>query len=216
MTSLAQKNMAQGQLITNEILDPQILAAMAEIPREEFVPELLRGAAYVDHDLPVGGGRYLQAPLTFAKLLAHAGITPQCRVLNIGAVTGYTAAVIAKLAAHVVAVEVGAAAAQLVRDNLARFNFKNIDIESVNVLQDGYALSAPYNVIILSGGVRTIPEALQSQLAVHGRLSAVRLIAARADAQGGTGRGIVIRREHDHFYTSEHFDAPTILLPGFE
>lgn len=216
MISLAQKNMALGQLITNAILDPRILQAMEEVPREEFLPEILRGAAYVDQDLPVGGGRFMQAPLTFAKLLSYAEITPECRVLNIGALTGYSAAVIAKLASHVVAIESSAAVAEAMRNNLKKLSISNVDIETVSSLRDGYALSAPYNAIIISGGVKHIPDPLLSQLALHGRLAALRVTAPRADVAGGMGRGVIVRREHDHFYPTEYFDAPAIFLPGFE
>src|SRR5690348_12087479 len=92
-----RKHMIFGQLYTNDILDKRILDAMAAVPREEFLPEKLRGAAYVDDDLEVSPGRFLMAPLTFAKLLDLAEITPACRVLIVGCLNGYYAAVISKL-----------------------------------------------------------------------------------------------------------------------
>lgn len=215
MNNAQARNMALGQLITNEIRDPRILRAMTSVPREHFVPERLAGSAYVDDDLHIGGGRYLMAPLTFAKLLACAQIMPEHRVLNVGALAGYTAVVIARLASHVVATEIDEGLAQYMRDSLPPLGVHNVDVEQVANMADGYALSSPYDVIIVSGGVRSIPHALSSQLSLSGRLVAVSIVAGRPDIRGGMGRGIVVQRQHDRFYATEHFDAAAVLLPGF-
>src|SRR5690606_26816472 len=102
-------NMALGQLLVNEVLDQRLLRAMLSVPRELFVPDRLKHAVYVDEDLDLGGGRYLISPLTLARLLAMADIRPHSRALCVGALSGYCAAVLSKLAAHVVATENDAA-----------------------------------------------------------------------------------------------------------
>lgn len=213
--SSARKNMELGQLLTNEILDAPILRAMDEVPREDFLPKPLRGTAYTDKDLPVGGGRFLLAPMTFAKLLLLAGITPEERVLVVGALSGYAAAVAAKLASHVVAVEDNAEMVAAMREHFARLNIRNADAQAVAALPEGYALSQPYDAIVVCGGVRHLPEGLLGQLSERGRLVAVRLISRRPDSPSGMGRGVYVQRDHKHFYTREHFDAACALLPGF-
>src|SRR5689334_6960918 len=115
-----RQHMILGQLMTNEVLDPAILDAMREVPREPFLPEKLRGAAYVDEDMEIAPGRYMMAPLTFARLLDMAKVTRRCRALVVGTLTGYPAAVIARLAGKVTATEneagfISAAQAQIQR-----------------------------------------------------------------------------------------------------
>ena len=215
MHATQARNMALGQLITNSIRDPRVLEAMKHIPREMFVPESLSGSAYADEDLPISGDRYLLAPLTFAKLIAYARITRGCRVLNVGALAGYTAAVIARLASHVVATETDEELAEYMQESMEQLDIRNVSVHEVKNLADGYPSSAPYDVIVIDGGIQKISGRLTSQLALNGRLVAVRVIAKRPDAPGGMGRGIVVQRQHDHFYTTEHFDAPAVVLPGF-
>ncbi|MDE3059773.1 MAG: hypothetical protein KGJ06_02035, partial [Pseudomonadota bacterium] len=85
------RNMILGQLRTGDVRDERVLAAMQTVPRERFLPENLQGAAYVDEDLETHPGRYLMAPLTFARLLALAEISESSRVLVVGALNGYPA-----------------------------------------------------------------------------------------------------------------------------
>ena len=91
--AVARANMVENQLRPSRIDDPGVLQAMGEVPRELFVPEALRGCAYGDEDLALGGGRHLIEPLALAKLLQAAAPTPQDVVLVIGDVTGYAAAI---------------------------------------------------------------------------------------------------------------------------
>ena len=216
MKHTAAENMILGQIITNEVLDPRILQAMKDTPREEFVPPQLRGAAYVDEDLDVGGGRELMAPLTFAKLVHLAEIVPASRVLNIGCLAGYTAAVLARLAAHIVATETDAAQVEQAKAHMARLNLSNVSVQQVKSLADGYAGSAPYDVIVISGAIQFLPEAVGQQIAKDGRLVAVQNVASRPGFPGGLGKGLFIRRIGNQLQSREHFDAGAALLPGFE
>jgi protein-L-isoaspartate(D-aspartate) O-methyltransferase len=211
-----RNNMMLGQLLTNDITDTRILDAMGEIPREPFVPEHLRGAAYADEDLHVGNGRYLMEPLTFAQLLDLAEINPTNRILNIGCLTGYTAAILAKLATHIVAIDTDEIAIQQARDHMQRLNISNVNVQHVKNLGDGYIVSSPYNVIVIQGAVNFIPDAVGDQLAEGGRLVTVRNIARRPDIKGGLGKGLLVTKIDGKLQYREHFDASCPLLPGFE
>ncbi|MCE2926587.1 MAG: protein-L-isoaspartate O-methyltransferase [Rickettsiales bacterium] len=216
MTSSSQaKHMALGQLYTNEITDPRILQAMVDVPREHFVPAPLKGVAYVDEELPIGQGRFLMEPLTAAKLLLLSGISETNRVLVVGAVTGYVVALAAKIAHHVVATETDSQMLEVAKQNLSKLNLGNVDFQHVRSLADGYALSAPYDVIIITGAVEVIPESLGSQLSIHGKLTAVFKVAGRPASGLGLGRGTVVTRAAGGLQFREVFDASSALLPEF-
>jgi len=97
--------MIDSQLRTNDVIDPDVVAAMAAVPREAFVPAALSGVAYMDRAIALGDGRALNPPLVTGRLLVEAAVRPGMRVLLVGAATGYTAALLAKLGAEVHAVE---------------------------------------------------------------------------------------------------------------
>ena len=101
----ARTNMVTNQVRPNKVTDDRVLAALAAVPRECFVPEAMAGNAYVDEDIAVAAGRYLMEPMVLARLLQAAAIEPDDVVLDIGCATGYSAAVLAQLAATVVALE---------------------------------------------------------------------------------------------------------------
>jgi protein-L-isoaspartate(D-aspartate) O-methyltransferase len=208
--------MILGQLYTNDIVDKRILEAMADIPREPFLPEGLRGAAYVDEDMDVGNGRYMMEPLTFAKLLDLAEITPACRILNIGCLNGYSAAILSRLGAHVVGVDVDTNAIVEARTHMQSFGITNVNLQPVSTMSDGYAMSAPYNVIVIQGAIGFISEVLGSQLAVGGRLVTIRNIAKRSDSPVGLGKGLLVTRIEHKLQYREHFDASCAVLPSFE
>ena len=216
LTNEMRKNMILGQLFTNDIANKHIFSAMAQVPREAFVPDRLHGVAYVDEDLDVGGGRYLMEPLTFARLLDMAEITPSCRVLNIGCHSGYSAAVLARLSALVVATDSDARALEEARLHMQQMKITNVNLQHVASLTDGYAPAAPYDVIVIQGAINFISEALAAQLASGGRLVTVRNVATRPGMRGGLGKGLLIRRLEQKLQYREYFDASCALLPGFE
>jgi protein-L-isoaspartate(D-aspartate) O-methyltransferase len=120
--------MVDGQLRTTDVTDPGILDAMRTLPREIFVDEKRRPLAYLDEDIEVAPGRYLMEPSPFAKLLQLAEITPSDRVLDVGTGTGYSAAVLSRLAASVVALESDAALAARAREALAAIGSANVEV----------------------------------------------------------------------------------------
>lgn len=209
-------NMVLNQLFTNEVTDRNIFQAMVNIPREAFVPEALHGSAYVDEDIDVGNGRYMLAPLTFAKLLDLAELTPSSRVLVIGAHTGYAAAVIAQLSAMVIATDTDATALEHAKLHLNHMQITNVSLQKVASLAEGYEPSGPYDVIFINGAIDYISETLAAQIASAGRLVTIRSVQNRPGTVGGLGKGLLIRRIDQKLQYREYFDAGTPLLPGFK
>lgn len=168
----ARKVMVDNQLRTAGITDRRLLTAMGEVPREQFVPEVRRGLAYIDETIPVGSGRRLGAPAPFAKLIQLAEIDHTDHVLDLGCGTGYSAAVLARLAGTVVAVEADASLAALARKNLSGTGVTVVE----GAIETAGKSMAPYDVIVIEGVVAEVPDALFAQLKPEGRL--VALVAA--------------------------------------
>ncbi len=170
--ALARHNMVESQIRANRVTDPLIIAAMAEVPRERFVPQRLQGVAYMDDSLPVGEGRALMEPMALARLLQAAEIRPDDVALDVACGTGYTAAVLARLASTVVAVD---SDTRLVAQ--ATRNLTDLEVDTVAVidgpLAEGYPRQAPYDVILFEGAVAAVPQSILDQLAEGGRLVAV-------------------------------------------
>jgi len=170
----ARKKMVENQLRTSGITDHRLLAAMAQVPRELFVPQPRRDLAYIDetHLVAAEPARWLAAPAPFARLVQLAAIASTDRVLDVGCTTGYSAAVLASLAESVVGVESDAGLAAAARANLASAGVDNATIVEGELL-GGAAASGPYDVIVLEGSVTNVPDVLLGQLAEGGRLVAL-------------------------------------------
>ncbi len=166
----ARRTMVDSQLRTNGVIDRAIIAAMGRVPRELFVPETRRSVAYIDdvHDFrEVAPGRSMPAPAPFARLLQLAEIGSTDRVLDVGATTGYGAAVIGELAREVVAIERNATLVEAARSHLRSLGMGNVTvIESAHTA----APEGPFDVILLEGAVDAVPEGLVGVLAEGGRL----------------------------------------------
>jgi protein-L-isoaspartate(D-aspartate) O-methyltransferase len=210
MTDFAQarRMMVEGQIRTNDVTDLRVLAAFDEVPRERFVPGRWQAIAYLDRDVPVHeSGRYLLKPIVLAKLILAAEIGEGDRVLDVGCATGYSSAVLAKLARLVVALEEDGALAASAARALAAVGAGNVSVET-GKLADGWPRQAPYDVILLNGSTEVAPQPLLDQLVDGGRLVAV---VGRAPI----GRGTVYRRSGTHVSAHAAFDAVAPLLPGF-
>ena len=118
--------MVDSQLRTNRVVDEALIAALSELPREDFVPDRLAAVAYVDADLPLDGGRFLMEPMVFARLVQLLAVAPGDIVLDIGCASGYSSAVLARLCSTVVALECDPALAETARRNLARAAIDNV------------------------------------------------------------------------------------------
>jgi len=205
----ARRMMVEGQIRTNDVTDLDLLAAFNEVPRERFVPERWQPVAYLDRDVPVQetGGRCLLKPLVLAKLIRAAEVEEGDRVLDVGCTTGYSSAILAKLARLVVALEEDDALAATAGRALAGVGAQNVRVIT-GKLTDGWRGEAPYDVVLLNGSTEVAPQALLDQLADGGRLVAV---VGRAPI----GRGTVYRRTGAHVSAHPAFDAVAPLLPGF-
>ena len=199
--------MVETQLRPHRVLDPRLAAAMAEIPREAFVPARLAEVAYVDDDIEVAPGRFLMEPRVFGRLLQEAAVAAGDVVLDVGCGTGYSTAVLARLAATVVALEPDAALRARATETLARLGMDNAALMD-GELAAGDPAHGPYNVIFLGGAVEIVPDALRDQLADGGRLAPV--VVRR-----GVGKATIIERHGQAFGAREVFDAATPPLPGF-
>jgi len=197
--------MVASQLRTNAVSDPRIVAVMAQVPREAFLPADVRGIAYRDTAVPLGRGRFQNVPIATGRLLTEAYLLPADRVLLIGAAGGYTAAVLAGLVAEVVAVESDPALALLAREALA--NYANATLVE-GPLEAGHEAAAPYDVLMIDGAVEHVPDALVAQLAVGGR--AVAGIADRGITRLTSGR-----KTAGGFALLDFADIDCVSLPGF-
>lgn len=167
-----RRNMIECQIRTNKVTDPAILEAMAALPRERFVPKARQAMAYVDDDVPCGSGRSLMVPMVLARMIQEAGLGPNDAVLCIGAGTGYSVAVMAKIARVVFALESVPELARQAGELLAELNLDNAVVVE-GPLQDGWPDESPYDVILFDGAVPEVPSAVLGQLAEGGRLVAV-------------------------------------------
>ncbi|NJO54995.1 MAG: protein-L-isoaspartate O-methyltransferase [Rhodospirillales bacterium] len=204
----ARRKMVENQIRTNRVTDPLVIAALSDLPRELFVPERLRGIAYVDEDIPLGDGRVLMEPLVTALILQAAEITATDVVLDVGCGTGYIAAAAAQMASAVIALESIERLAASARDTL-----EALDVATVSVvdgpLTAGYAEHAPYDVILFGGAVSKVPAAIMEQLAEGGRL-----VAVVAD-EIGLGKGTVFLRTGGIISQRAAFDSAVPLLSEF-
>ena len=205
----ARLNMVEGQIRTNGVQDPAVLAVLGELPRERFVPEAFRGNAYLDEDLRIRNGRYLMEPLVFARLLQMAELGAEDVVLDIGCGTGYSTAALARLSNTVVALEEDAELAAMAGSNLAELDIDNAAVIEGEMVK-GCSEQAPYDVIFLGSAVSQIPENLLDQLADGGRLVAV------VSDGNGVGKATRVTRNGAFFAKQVLFDACVPPLPGFE
>jgi len=200
--------MVDGQVRTTDVTDPAILAAMLAIPREAFVDEGRRPLAYIDEDIEIAPGRYLMEPSPFAKLVQLAAIRPGETVLDVGAGTGYSSAVLSQLAGRVVALESDAALADRARAALAALAIDNVAVVT-GPLRGGHAEAAPYDVILLEGAVEVLPDALFAALRDGGRLVAV-------EGRGNAGVARLYLKSGGTVTGRRAFNAAVKPLPGFE
>lgn len=201
-------NMLESQLRPNRIVDPALLAAMGELPRERFVPERLKGIAYVDDDVEIGPGRFLMAPLVLARLIQAAALQPTDKALDVGCGLGYATAVLARMCHAALGLECDKALAAEAGRLLRELGIRNATVVEGS-LEAGCPARAPYDAIVLSGAVEEIPRALTDQLAEGGRLAAV------VRPEGTVGRVTLFTRRAGAVSGRAADDAATPPLPGF-
>lgn len=198
--SAARRSMIESQLRPQGVTDHAVLEAMGEIPREAFVPAEARPLAYSDRSVAIGGDRFLSAPAVLGQLLTQMAPVAGENALVIGAGSGYSAAVLARIGLRVVAVE---------SDAVLAASARALGVEiAEGFLDGGHEAGAPYQFILIDGAVDHIPEALVEQLADGGRLGA-------ALSSEGVTRLIIGRKAGGAFGYFSVGDAAVAPLPGF-
>ncbi len=202
-----RRNMIDGQVLPNRVTDPAVVAAMEDLPRESFVPKAFQGVAYVDNSIPLGNERYIMPPMATARLFDTLEVQPGDVALVIGSGAGYAAAIMARLANTVIAVECEKALAEQ-----ASVTLVDEGMDAVAVIQGelatGYPDQAPYDVIFINGAVDEVPQTILDQLAEGGRLIAV-------INQPGMGRATLYVCSGGVISSREAFDLCVPCLPGF-
>jgi protein-L-isoaspartate(D-aspartate) O-methyltransferase len=210
----ARTNMVDSQVRPNKVTDPRILAAMRQLPRERFLPAGMAALAYVDQDVPLGGGRVLMQPMIIARLVQLAAVAVGERTLVVASGTGYGAALLAACGARVTALEEAAPLTAIARATLAEFA-PGVSLVS-GPLAAGWPPGAPYDVILIEGALREIPPAIGHQLHKEtGRLVTVCI------ESGSGGQAVLAEATVAGLRTQPMFDCTTapigslIDAPGF-
>ncbi len=212
----ARFNMIEQQIRPWEVLDPVVLDLLDRLPREQFVPAGQKALAYVDMELPLASpaveGECMLAPRVEARLLQDLAIRPDDKVLEIGAGSGYMAALLASLASRVVSLEINESLARMARENLQQAGITNADVRVADACANAFtacAAEGPWNVILLSGSVAEVPPALLSLLAPGGRLGAI-------VGEEPVMRATIITRVGDNsFQTAQPWDTVAPRLRNF-
>jgi protein-L-isoaspartate(D-aspartate) O-methyltransferase len=165
----ARRRMVIEQLAHRGIRDARVLGAMGLVPRHAFVERNLRPMAYDDRPLSIGHGQTISQPYMVARATELAEVHPTDRALEVGAGSGYQAAVLARLCAEVFAIEIVPGLAESARRALAEVGAANVTVESFDG-SGGWPAHAPYDVIIVSAGAPRVPPLLAGELADGGRL----------------------------------------------
>jgi protein-L-isoaspartate(D-aspartate) O-methyltransferase len=168
----ARFNMIEQQIRTWEVLDQDILSLLSVVKREDFAPSAYRSMAFVDTQVPLPHGQSMLEPKVEARLLQELAVQRHERVLEIGAGSGYMAALLAHKAQHVTSIEVHPELARLATENLKRAWVMNATVVPGDA-SAGLSVDGPFDVIVLSGSVAEVPRSLLSQLKPGGRLTAI-------------------------------------------
>ncbi|HOY69658.1 MAG TPA: protein-L-isoaspartate O-methyltransferase [Methylotenera sp.] len=168
----ARFNMIEQQIRTWEVLDPKVLALLDEVPREDFVNEAQRGLAFADVELPIGYGQTMLSPKLEGRILQAMQVKKTDKVLLVGTGGGYLAALLAKQAQHVFAVDIIPELSALTSQRLAQHHINNVTIVVADAA-NGYAVAAPYDVIVFTGALNLHPTEAEKMLKVGGRMFAV-------------------------------------------
>ena len=206
-TAAARRMMVDGQVRTADVTNLNLIAAMLAVPRELFVPPAVAGQAYLDSDIAVAKGRALLKPMVLAKLIQAAQVVGTDHVLDVGCATGYSSAVLARLAGSVVALEEDAALAHQAEETLAALGAAHV-VVATGPLTQGWPAAAPYDLILLNGATEIVPDPLGRQLKPNGRIAGI-------FGRGPNGKGVIYRMVEGHLVGRPIFDAAAPLLPGF-
>ena len=168
----ARFNMIEQQIRPWDVLDAHVLHLLSVVKREDFVPVAHKALAFVDMEVPLPGGEVMLAPRVEARLLQDLGVQKHEKVLEIGAGSGYMAALLAHRAQRVITLEINAELATMARDNLQRAGVHNAEVRHLDGSR-GVPAEGPFDVIMLSGSLAEMPQSLLVHLKTGGRLAAI-------------------------------------------
>ena len=201
----ARFNMIEQQIRPWDVLDPDVLELLLVVKRENYVPAAYKNLAFVDSEIPLPGGEAMFTPKLEARLLQDINLKKHENVLEIGAGSGYMAALLAHKGRHVTSVEISPELKALAEKNLADNGVSNVSVELGNGAQ-GWSKGAPYDVIVVSGGLPVLPDAFLQQLKVGGRLVAIVGASPAMKAQ------LVTRVSESAYDTKTLFETEVKLL----
>ncbi|KQY17015.1 MULTISPECIES: protein-L-isoaspartate O-methyltransferase family protein [Massilia] len=203
----ARFNMIEQQIRPWNVLDQDVLDLLHVVKREQFVPAAYQNLAFADVEIPLPGGDAMLAPKFEARILQETGVKKHETVLEIGTGSGYMAALLAHRAAKVTTVEINPETAELAKKNLANAGVHNVTVEVGNGAQ-GWEKGAPYDVIVISGALEVLPEAILKQVKVGGRIAAI-------VGQAPVMEAAIITRTGDNAYsTVKVFETNVRYLTG--
>lgn len=168
----ARFNMIEQQIRPWNVLDQDVLDVLVLVKREQFVPAACKNLAFIDTEIPLAGGEAMFTPKLEARLLQEIQLKKHETVLEIGAGSGYMAALLAHKARHVTTVEILPALKTMAETHLAQAGVSNVTVELGNGAQ-GWAQGAPFDVIVISGALEVLPEAFLKQVKVGGRIAVI-------------------------------------------
>lgn len=200
--------MVDTQVRPSDVTKFPIIDAMLNIPREDFVPAARREAAYMGENLDLGEGRVLLEPRTLAKMLDVLDVSNSELVLDVGAASGYSAAVIARMAEAVVALEEDETLSADAAEALSHAGADNVIVHS-GALSAGAAEHGPYDVIVIEGAIETLPDAISAQLKEGGRIAAIFM-------EGALGEARIGHMQQGQISWRMAFNAGAPVLPGFQ
>lgn len=203
----ARFNMIEQQIRPWNVLDQDVLDLLHVVKREQFVPAAYQNLAFADVEIPLPGGDAMLAPKFEARILQETGVKKHETVLEIGTGSGYMAALLAHRAAKVTTVEINPETAELAKKNLANAGVHNVTVETGNGAQ-GWEKGAPYDVIVISGALEVLPEAILKQVKVGGRIAAIVGQAPVMEAS------IITRTGDDAYSTVKVFETNVRYLTG--
>ena len=204
----ARFNMIEQQIRPWDVLDPGVLALLAVVRREDFVPAAFRSMAFMDTEIPLPDGQCMLAPRVEARLLQELQLQRHESVLEIGAGSGFMAALLAHRSRQVVSLEISEALAHMAQDNLRRAGVMNAVVRCTDG-SAGLSGEAPFDAIVLSGSVAAVPQVLLDQLKVGGRL-----IGIVGDEPVMRAR-LVRRADASSWSQTDLFDTVAPRLRGF-
>lgn len=201
--------MVEQQIRPWEVLDPRVLDAFTEVPREQFVPAGFRNLAFTDTTIPIGHGQSMMAPKIEGRLLQSLNIEQSDRILEIGTGNGYLTALLATLGAHVTSIEYHEDLSEQAKQHLRQAGIGNTKLHVGDGL-DGWPTAEPYNVVVVTGSCPTRRPAFEQQLSINGRLFIV----------VGTGKVmealLITRLSKDAWTTESLFETELLPLIGAE